>query len=151
MGLFGKMKSFFGGGGVKVEVTDVEDPFPMGDSVIKGNYVVTAGPEEKVLLSCKTWFIAKGKDKDDDEFEIELHDDPDDTADLIDEDNPFPLTLKPEDTYEGGFCIIEVEIKKRLKRKHVSLDDVKFYVKVEADVKGTPFDPEATKKVHVVK
>ena len=56
MGFFDKAKSFFGGHGVKVEITRLErqDPgsvtFPITDSVFKGNYRVSA---EKAATAMK--------------------------------------------------------------------------------------------------
>jgi len=162
MGLLSKAKKFLGGHGVKVELLEIErqDPaecsFPIGDSVIKGDYRVAAEKDAVVLRHIHRFVLTV-----DDELGLE------DEVVLGEEEHAqgteiagteltWPYTIKAGETCEDGFVIDGLDIPARL--AEAGFDDpaealasgtVHFLLEVEADVEGSPFDAVAKAQITV--
>lgn len=151
MGIFGKIKSFFGFTGVKIEFTKVESPFPIGDSVFKANYEVKAG-SDVTIKELKHLLIAKRSVKNGDKTEEEtILLGEESSNDFNDVDVQFPYPVKAGETFKYGMCMIRLDFKKSLAKWGVqdantaNIQGVKFVVKVEVDILETAFtfDPDA--------
>ena len=154
MGIFGKIKSFFGFTGVKIEFTKIESPFPFGDSVFKANYEVKAG-NDVTIKEIKHILYAKRNVKNGEntvEEDIELTQES--TDDFNDIDVSFPHPIKAGETFEYGMCVGDIDIKSSLEvwgvhdASSAKAKGVTFFVKVEVDILETAFtfDPEAEKE-----
>jgi hypothetical protein len=55
----------------------------------------------------------------------------------------WPYDMAAGDTKEDGFCCTSIDIPEATKKLSSRCEDLKFYVRVTADVKGTPMDAEA--------
>lgn len=157
MGLFGKIKHFFGFTGVQIELTKLENPFPITDSVYKAQYEVQAA-DDLTILEITHVVYAKRIIKDADGQRIEeIIIDEESTNDFEDVDVKFPYPLKAGDTFEYGMCLTNLDIPKVLTKWGVidantaNLQNVTFFVKVEVDIKETAFafDPEKEAKFDV--
>jgi hypothetical protein len=164
MGFFDKAKSFMGGHGVKVQLTRIERQpasdaqMPLGDTVIKGNLEVTTEKPCTVLKHVFV-FLAEWKDAEGMERSYELgRDAHDQSTDIIGGSLKWPYELAPGTTAEDGFLIhMNEDIPTQLGRmgfsdvpSAVSSGQVKFKLKVIADVKGSPFDPTSEQFVRIV-
>lgn len=151
MGFFDKLKTLVGEHGCKVEITSLEhqDPaatiFPATDSVFKGNFKVSA-TKPCTILGHKVQVCAMKKHPDGREEVVVLADDThDEKNQVIGLDYKWPYDMKAGDTKEDGFCAVNLDIPGTLTKFGCRADapNVTFYVKVTADVKGTPLDAEA--------
>ena len=164
MGFFDKAKSFMGGHGVKVQLTRIERQpasdaqMPLGDTVIKGNLEVTTEKPCTVLKHVFV-FLAEWKDAEGMERSYELgRDAHDQSTDIIGGSLKWPYELAPGTTAEDAFLIsMNHDIPTQLGRmgysgvpSAVSSGQVKFKLKVIADVKGSPFDPTSEQFVRIV-
>jgi hypothetical protein len=164
MGFFDKAKSFLGGHGVKVQLTRIERQpasdaqMPMGDTVIKGNLEVTT-EKPCTVLAHKFVFLVEWKDAEGMERTHELGADAHTAStDIIGGSLKWPYELAPGTTAEDAFLIhMEEDIPTQLGKlgfadaaDAVSSGQVKFKLKVIADVKGSPFDPSSEQVVRIV-
>lgn len=145
MGLFDKVKGFLNVDGLKVEITKVENPFPVGDIVFKGAYSLTAGVDCSVL-STRATFVLQKRHPDGRLEDLVLG--VDDSTTLHNLDVKYPIELKAGDSRALDFCIVQVSIPEALQamgypepRAALGSPDVKFFLRVDADAKNTPFDP----------
>jgi len=152
MGFFDKLKTLVGEHGCKVEITSLEhqDPasctFPATDSVFKGNFKVTATKPCNVLAH-KVEIIVLKKHADGREERVTLAEDVHDANNqVIGLEYQWPYDMAAGDVKEDGFCAVNLDIPDTLTKLGVRADspNVTFYVRVTADVKGTPMDAEAT-------
>lgn len=162
MGFFDKAKSFFGGHGVKVEVTRLErqDPssvtFPIGDSVFKGNYRVSTD-KACTVLSHKHELVVKKTFADGRIEELVVGEDEHDSdTDIMGGDIKWPYELAAGASVEDSFLISDIDLPKALRRlgynppEDVITDSaVEVFFRATADVKGSPFDPEGVAKVRL--
>jgi hypothetical protein len=149
MGFFDKLKTLVGEHGCKVEITQLEnqDPaaakFPFRDSVFKGNFKVTAS-KPCTILGHKTEICVMQKHPDGREEIVVLGDDTHDAQrQVIGMNYTWPYDMAAGDTKEDGFCCTSIDIPEATKKLSSRCEDLKFYVRVTADVKGTPMDAEA--------
>lgn len=163
MGFFDKAKNFFGGHGLKVEITRLErqDPatvtFPIGDSVFKGNYRVLA-EKDCVVLSHKHEFLVRRKHPDGRVEDLVLGSDThDETTDIIGGTIKWPYDLRGGTTVDDSFLIMDIDIAAGLIKlgfgsatEGAASPQVSFHLRVSADVKGSPFDPSAESQVRVL-
>jgi hypothetical protein len=163
MGFFSKAKHFFGGHGVKVEITRLErqDPsaveFPVTDSVFKGNYTVSSDADVTVTAHRHQFIVIKQAESGTEEQLLgeSAHDS---STDIIGGDIKWPYELKAGASVSDSFLIDDIDIPRALRKMGfvdpgAALDDPKlsFVLRVVADVKGSPFDPEAKATVKVVR
>lgn len=164
MGFFDKAKSFMGGHGAKVQLTRIERQpaseaqMPIGDTVIKGNLEVTTD-KDCTVLAHKFQFLAEYKNAEGIELTHELGADAHvASTDIIGGNLKWPYELAAGNTAEDGFLIIMNEdIPTQLRKLGfpdaagaVSSGEVKFKLRVIADVKGSPFDPKSEAYVRIV-
>ena len=63
----------------------------------------------------------------------------------------YPYDLKGGATTEDFFIIsMKSDIPAELQKRNLKPEQVRFFVKTMVDVKGSPFDPEASNDVRVV-
>lgn len=162
MGFFDKAKSFFGGHGVKVEITRLErqDPdavtFPITDSVFKGNYRITAEKPSTVLAHIHE-VIVKKKHADGREESVTVGSDRhDETTDIYGCELKWPYEMKAGQTVEDSFLISDIDLPKVFRRLGYNPPEdalvdgsVEVFCRITADVKGSPFDAESLAKVRV--
>ena len=163
MGIFDKAKNFFGGHGLKVEITRLErqDPasvtFPIGDSVFKGNYRVVA-EKDCTVLSHTHELVVRRKHPDGRVEDVVLgRDRHDETTDIIGGTIKWPYELRGGASVDDSFLIMDIDIAAGLQKlgfggavEGASSPQVSFILRVSADVKGSPFDPSAEATVRVL-
>lgn len=163
MGFFDKAKSFFGGHGVKLEITRLErqDPgsvtFPITDSVFKGNYRITAEKAATILAHIHE-IIVKKKHADGREETIVVGSDSHDAeTDIIGCDLKWPYEIAAGQSVEDSFLVSDLDLPKVFRRLGYSAPEdalvdgsVEVLCRITADVKGSPFDAEGIAKVKVV-
>ncbi len=163
MGFFDRAKSFFGGHGVKVEITRLEhqEPaeatFPIGDSVFKGNWRVTTA-KPCTVLSHTHELVIKKTFADEREEEIVVGEDTHDAdSDIMGHPLEWPYDLAPGSTAEDSFLIDDIDLPKALRRlgynnpeDAITDTNIEVFFRATADVKGSPFDPDATAKVRLI-
>lgn len=164
MGFFDKAKKFMGGHGAKVELTRIERQpasdaqMPLGDTVIKGNLEVTTD-KDCVVLAHKFEMLCEYKDKEGVEHTHRLGSDAHvASTDIIGGDVKWPYDLAAGQTVKDSFLIhMEDDIPTQLGKLGfadaaavVASGEVKFKLRVIADVKGSPFDPKSEAYVRIV-
>ena len=162
MGLLDKAKSFMGQHGLRVELTSLErqDPktckFPMSDTVLKGKYNVTAD-KDCVVLNHQHFFILEKKHPDGFLERVTLGQDRhDDTTQIMGSALRWPYPLAANQSQEDGFLISDIDVGGALRKlgyepeRAVLKAEIRFFVRVLADVKGSPFDPTHEVNVTVV-
>jgi hypothetical protein len=163
VGFFDKAKNFFGGHGLRVEITRLErqDPravsFPIGDSVFKGNYRVIAD-KDCTVLSHTHEFLVRRKHVDGRVEDVVLGSDRhDESTDIIGGTIKWPYDLRGGASVDDSFLIMDIDIEAGLKKlgfggavEGATSPQVSFHLRVSADVKGSPFDPTAESQVRVL-
>ncbi|MDF1566262.1 MAG: hypothetical protein P1V51_24735 [Deltaproteobacteria bacterium] len=159
MGFFDKAKKFLGGHGVKVQHVEIErqEPgsvsLPIGDTVVKGKFLISADDDAEVL-SMRSEFVMSFTNDDGMEVAEILGADtfPDEYTSRSDDMLQYPFTLKGGETVEDFFIISmdEADIPTALENSGVELSQVRFFVRTEVDVKGSPFDPECSDDITIV-
>ena len=146
---------------MKIEITRLEDPFPVGDSVHKGNAILSAGNDLEVL-SQKFSIVAKWQTYLDGKPDMEkvavLGEDSSVGQDYSLMGYQYPINMKKGDEQRISFLISNIDIpaqldKWGLKNKWEDLQangDLKFMIVANADAKGTPFDPTNNRIFKVV-
>jgi hypothetical protein len=157
MGFFDKAKNFLGGHGVKVQhlVIERQNPtgasLPIGDTVVKGKFKVTA-EKPCTVLSMKAEFCMEVKHPDGRVETVVLGKDvfPEAHTSRSAEMVQYPFELAGGNEVEDFFNIImDNDIPSSLSRRNLSANQVRFFIKTMVDVKGSPFDPEATNDIRV--
>ena len=157
MGFFDKAKHFMGGHGVKVQHTVIErqDPLqvtlPIGDTVVKGKFNVTADKECEVL-SMKAAFLAEFVHPDGRVEEVTLGEDvfPEPNTSRSDDMLKYPYKISSGATQEDFFSIfMQKDITSLLSDKSWPKEKVRFFVKTMVDVKGSPFDPNTKNEITI--
>lgn len=157
MGFFDKAKHFMGGHGVKVQNTVIErqEPnqvtLPIGDTVVKGKFSVSAEKDCEVL-SMKAAFIAEFVHPDGRVEEVTLGEDvfPEPNTSRSDDMLKYPYALKGGGSQEDFFNILmQKDIPTLLSDKSWAKEKVRFFVKTMVDVKGSPFDPDTKNEVRI--
>jgi hypothetical protein len=158
MGFFDKAKRFFGGHGVKVQhlIIERQDPnaatLPIGDTVVKGKFKVTA-EKPATVLSMKAEFCMEMKHPDGREELVVLGSDvfPEPHTSRSDDMQQYPFDLAPGGEAEDFFIIaMESDISTELGKRNVSAGQVRFFVKTSVDVQGALLDPEASTDIRVL-
>lgn len=154
MGLFDSIKKFVGVTGIKIEITRIENPFPFTDSVYKGYFEITS-PDSLTLVSKKTSLVAKRQVNNNTETLVLVEDSTTDPYNLQD---TYPYSLKGGETFQDGSVLIRVDLAEALSKwnitdaKSAKANGIKFFFKVEIDVKetGFAFDPDQEKEFEVI-
>ena len=158
MGFFDKAKHFMGGHGVKVANTIIERQeaaqatLPIGDTVVKGKFEVTT-EKDCTVLSMKSGMYMEVKHPDGRVENVELGEDvfPAPNCSRSDDMVKYPYDLKGGQTVEDFFIIsMPSDIPTQLKKRNLQPGQVRFFVKTMVDVKGSPFDPEASNDIRVL-
>jgi hypothetical protein len=158
MGFFDKVKQFAGGASmVGIEFTSIERQppgsasMPIGDSVIKGQYRITANKACTVLRHIAQ-LRTRCAEKDGTLGTCRAESIYDETRQVYGAPYQFPYELKAGETMEAGFNITDVDIPSYFAAYGVAPKDpsVEVFVKVIVDVKGSPFDPDAEITVKMV-
>jgi hypothetical protein len=159
MGFFDSAKNFLGGSSmVDLQFTSLErqDPntcsFPRGDSVFKGQYLITAQKKCTVLRHVHQ-FCTRLPEKDGTLGSVLREDVNDVNNQVIGLPYKWPYDLAQGQQVEGGFLIGDIDVPGSLARLYGlgALDPrVEFFVRVIVDVKGSPFDPTFEKTFRVV-
>jgi hypothetical protein len=158
MGFFDKAKNFLGGHGVKVQHLAIErqDPgvatLPIGDTVVKGKFQVTA-EKPCTVLSMKSEFCMEVKHSDGRVETVVLGQDVFPAPHVSRSDNmlQYPFELGGGSAVEDGFIIsLDQDIPSTLSRRSLAANQVRFFVKTMVDVKGSPFDPDASNDVRIL-
>jgi hypothetical protein len=157
MGFFDKAKNFLGGHWVKVTNTVIErqDPtaasLPIGDTVVKGKFKVTA-EKPCTVLSMKAEFCMEVKHGDGRVETVVLGKDvfPEPNTSRSDDMVKYPYELEGGAVVEDFFNILmDSDIPTELGKRNLAHNQVRFFVKTMVDVKGSPFDPETTNDIHI--
>ena len=158
MGLFDKIKRFAGGAStLSIEITEIEGAppasasVPIGDSAVKGKFVVR-GEKECTVLAHIAELRSRFPDKDGTLGTLRSREVEDADNQVAGVPYQFPYELTPGQTVEAGFVFVGVDFRSIYAEYGVPPGDerVEFFVKIVVDVKGSPFDPdaEAVFKVH---
>ncbi len=153
MGLFGKMKNFFGGHGVTAAFKKIErqDPaadvtFCVTDSCIKANFDVVA-TSDATLLSTRLRFICEKEFSDGKKKRMVLCEEAHMEGTFADAVS-FPHSMKAGETVQESWVVTGLDIPKKLEvmgyndlRKAVRASELSFYLEGVADIEGSPFDP----------
>lgn len=159
MGFFDKAKAFAGGSSmVTVEFLDIERQspseakLPIGDSVIKGRYRITAAKDCTVLRHIAQ-FRTRWPEKDGTLGTMHSESIYDVKNQVMGAAYVFPYDLKVGETMESGFLVHDIDIKKFLSKSYglgAMQPQVECFIKIIVDVKGSPFDPEFEAKLTIV-
>lgn len=159
MGFFDKAKAFVGGSSmVTVEFLDIERQppaeakLPIGDSVVKGRYRITAAKDCTVLRHVAQ-FRTRWGEKDGTLGTLHSESIYDVNNQVMGAGYVFPYDLKVGQTMEAGFLVHDIDIKKFISKSYgigALQPEVECFIKVIVDVKGSPFDPEFEAKLQIV-
>ncbi|MCB9681135.1 MAG: hypothetical protein H6733_06645 [Alphaproteobacteria bacterium] len=158
MGFFDKVKAFAGGSTmVEIAFTSIEKQppetasVPIGDSVIKGRYRITAKKPCTVLRHVAE-VRTRMQDKDGSVGTRRASDVNDEAHQVIGAPYQFPYDMQPGDTMDAGFLVHRLDLASYYEAYGVAPLDpaVEVYIKVIVDVKGSPFDPSAETPIRVV-
>jgi hypothetical protein len=156
MGFFDKLKTLVGAHGCKVEITRLERQapdqvtFPATDSVFKGNYKITA-EKPCTILAHKHQIVVTKKHADGHEETVVLGESAHDASTNIGgSENKWPYDMVAGDEKTDSFMVSRLDIPAMLKKLGYSdpsaamrAPNLTFFVRITADVKGTPMDAEA--------
>lgn len=142
MGWFGK--------NVDVAITEVENPFPIGDSLIKGQFEIHAKKKDCIIKQYYLRFFVKHEtDGSYDEYELgDEH-----SKHIDDDDFVLPYTLKAGERKEVAYfvdldqTIAEVLKTEGLKKKDKHLE---YVLQCDIAVKGSLVDDKTKVQVKVV-
>lgn len=159
MGFFDKAKTFMGGSSmVTVEFIDIERQppaearLPIGDSVIKGRYRITAQKDCTVLRHIAQ-FRTRWPEKDGTLGTMHSESIEDVNNQVMGAAYVFPYDMKVGQTMDAGFLVHDIDIKKFISKSYsigALQPEVECFIKVIVDVKGSPFDPEFEAKLQIV-
>ena len=159
MGFFDKAKTFMGGSSmVTVEFIDIERQppaearLPIGDSVIKGRYRITAQKDCTVLRHLAQ-FRTRWPEKDGTLGTMHSESIEDVNNQVMGAPYVFPYDMKVGQTMDAGFLVHDIDIKKFISKSYsigALQPEVECFIKVIVDVKGSPFDPECEAKLQIV-
>ena len=170
MGFLDKVKGALNIGGVSVKITQVEDPFPRDDTVMRGRFTLST-KTDKTVLSTKAEFYQESTTGEGEEKKTSRTSLGSQSTEqyLINADYPFELAAG--ESRDMSFLIHDVNMGGLLGRMSESggmlgavgklgsfagklTSDkeahVRYYVEVTADVKGTPFDPSDKVEIRVI-
>jgi len=158
VGFLDKAKSFLGGHGVKVRHVAIErqDPataaLPIGDSVVKGTFAVSA-EKACTVLAMRSEVVLEIKHPEGRVEQVPVGRDvfPEPNTSRTDEMLQYPYELAPGQEVEDFFNIImDGSIEAILAQRRLSVGgDVRFFIRTLVDVKGSPFDPECVNDIAI--
>lgn len=168
MGFLDTIKGWFNIGGLKVQITDVENPFPADDTVMKGKFVLSTKTDKTVLGTSVEFFMEETTGKGEEKKTTKTTLGRQNTKDYLVNDQ-YPFELAANETKEISFLITDVHTGGMIGRmaekggmlgamgKAASFASsfkdkgfIEYYVEVTADVKGSPFDPTDKVQIKVV-
>ncbi len=160
MGFFDKVKGFFNVDGAKIEINEVETPFPFTDTAHRGRFKVKAGGAAVTVKDFTVSFVAVITKEDGQEVEVLLGDEEvGSEANWSDPaDNPIPKTVAKNTEYEIQFILIRVDLVEALREHGITNAatarnyNTKFKIKVEVDIAEAAglFDPTAERDIEVI-
>ena len=160
MGFFDKVKGFFNVDGAKIEINEVETPFPFTDSVHRGRFLVKAGGAVATVKDFTVTFVATITKEDGQEVDVLLSEEEvGSEANWSDPaDNPIPKVVAKGAEYEIQFLLTRVDLVEALKEYGITNAatarnyKTKFKIKVEVDIAEAVglFDPTAERLVEVI-
>jgi hypothetical protein len=165
MGLFDGVKNFMGGASmVSITPTVIERQppqearFPVGDSVLKGQFDVTCEKDCTVLAHIVELRLSNGTSGGTPMVGTIGTHRLDHTIQVTGRGWDFPYTMTKGQVQKGSFLIHDVDIPKALATLFPGQDPnavlsnpaVTFHVRITVDVKGSPFDPSIDVPLQVV-
>jgi SpoOM protein len=156
MGFFGKIKGFFGIGGIKVTM-EIPTEANKTDELVKGKISLFSKSDQHVLsLNVKMieeYSTGRGENKTTKEYTLGK-------LTLVKEKNAFDIKAQETKTYEFDLPFAMLKSKNdELKEKggitgglgkmgsFMDAEKSKYFIEAEADVKGTALDPSAKKAI----
>lgn len=149
MGFFDKVKSFFGGHGVNLVITQIEGSapesvqFPLQDSVLKGRIEVHSTAEAVILKhGFRITAILDGEENYRSVIVAEEYNE----GEIVGSDVSWPYTTVPGEVIHDSFCIIRVDLENAMRElglePDAAMNDPRVRVELQAwaDVKGSPMD-----------
>jgi hypothetical protein len=174
MGIWDTMKGWFNIGGVSVKITKVENPFPRDDSAMKGNFTLTT-KIPKTVLGTRVEFFGEETTKEENKETKAMEEKTKRTSYGVQDssqfigDDTYPMELAAGETRQMHFFMIGVHLGGTVGRMAEQTGvlgalgkaaafagslsqkgEMKYYVEVTADVKGTPFDPSDKVEIRVI-
>lgn len=167
MGLWSKIKGALNIGGVSVQILQVENPFPEQDPAMQGKFLLSTKTDATVLSTRVEFYAEETKTEGEEETTEKTVFGSMDTTNYV-YDDQYPFDLKAGESKEISFFIVNVDVAGyvgRLAQKggvlgavgkmaqlagKLTQGEVKYFVEVTADVKGTPFDPTDKIEIKVI-
>lgn len=167
MGLWSKIKGMLNIGGVRVKILELENPFPEDDPAMKGKFLLTTKSNATVLSTGVEFFAEETKGEGEEQTTEKTVFGSMNTTDYL-YNQEYPFELKAGESKEIHFFIMNVDVGGyvgRLAKKGGVLGavgkmaklagklgdgEIKYFVEVTADVKGTPFDPTDKVEIKVI-
>lgn len=142
MGLFGKP--------VSVSITEVEDPFPYADEVLKGTFEIEANKKDRIIKQYYVRFwIQYETEEDYEEWDLATEH----SNHVDDDDFVLPYTLEKGQKKDVGFVLVlDESIKDVLQEKGIPFSDphLKYFVQCDIATKGSLVDEKIKVPVNVV-
>jgi hypothetical protein len=164
MGFFDKVKGFLNVGGVSCKIKQVENPFPAGDTCMKGTFVLTSDSDRQVLsYSAHFYKVTTTKENGEEKTETETLGKCSSKDYMFSDEYPFEIAKG--ESKEMSFLMTDVNCPPSLAAESgvvgaigkmaafaskMSGTKVEYFVEVTADVKGTPFDPSDKVQIQVI-
>lgn len=152
MGFFDKIKTFMGGHGVTVVPTEIDGQAPeavafsLTGAALQGKFEVR-GEKKVVILNHEFKLFAVRKDEEDDSEREVLVCEARHEREPVESGLTWPYTLQPNQPVLDSFCLADIDFDDAVETLgfdslEEALDDDGFrvFVRVMADVKGTPLD-----------
>jgi hypothetical protein len=156
MSFFAKIKQFFGGGTVKVELS-VPPQVEKAGRVLKGKTTLNALSDQHVLeltvVLNEEWTTGRGEEKETKEFELgkitvqKAFDMKKGEVKDFEFELPFELLKSNADQLKEKGGALGVLGKAAA---FANAEKSRYFVVAEADVKGAAFDPDAKKEIQLV-
>jgi hypothetical protein len=160
VGFMDTIKGWLNIGGVKVKLSNVETKFPRNDNTMTGDVVLTSKSDKTVLDIEVEMVLEKSTGRGEErKTEKKVLGSFSFARNMI--GSGFPMDIKTGETKTFTF-VLPVSIPRELSQEKgvlgaigkigafASNDKFEYYVKAEADVKGTPFDPTDKVTITVV-
>jgi hypothetical protein len=168
MGFMQKVKGFLNIGGVKLKITKVENPFHLDDTVMQGNFMLTSKTDKTVLAASVEFYMEETKHEKEKKT-THRHTLGSYKSQNVLLSTDYPVELAAGESKEMSFIIIDVNTGGLTGRladkggllgavgtaakfigKAASHGEIKYFVEVSANVKGTPFGPSDKVQIQVM-
>jgi len=155
MAFFDKVKGFLNIGGVKVKITDFENPYPIGDTVYKGKFEMTSKSDRKILSATAVLYaeyVKKDKDGNSITDKIEIAKETDDGSDEVyGRSFQYPVEIKTGECLKDSFSLLlRTPISEVLeKNKLLNKKGLQIFIEVDLDIEGSPMTPSHFEEVEI--